>query len=605
MSEIPDSFEDLNPSSCPFLITNSLCDPVLLISIDSCGSYTAQLTGKVFKKGESVLLPVYSWQHDWVCDNEYIYPLPSDSISRATELLSNFNPSSLTYPEVLEVKKNGEARCFEIRIDEAILEKASTSSLRFSLESPPVGLRAEPYPYQNQGIAWMRDTLQKTNGLVLADEMGLGKTLQIIALLLLERPTLENPALIVCPTSLLANWGLELNKFAPDLSWRIHRGNDRARIHTQLNKSEILLTTYETLVGDEFLLGGIEWSYLICDEAQAIKNPDSQRRKATQSIRRKYTIPLTGTPVETSLADLWSLCDVAIEGLLGPLAEFIQSYPDNYQSAELVSEITDPIILKRRLADVAEQLPTRTNINIPLDLEGRLARGYEDTRQLILDTYKDAAPLVASGQLSLFCAHPWLSCKSTEADDWEDNVIIKKAEGYELKTPKVEACIDILKNAFFSGRKVIIFAAYNQLAEMLYEAAELSDNVYWNVINGSTPAEDRQRIVDDFSNFQGDAVLILNPKAAGAGLNIQAATVVIHYTQYWNPALEAQASARAHRTGQANPVSVYYLFYTNSVEEVMISRTEFRRNLAEAAIAVTDLDDQDICEALSITPIKS
>lgn len=603
MRELPPDYHTLVSLDCEdFKIADSLCDPVILIE-NIEGTPAAFLSGNIFTKGTHLYPKALSLKHTWIDDGRFIRPLPSDTPEMVDKLFYGLNPANLTFPQILNLRTKVENLPVEIRISEEILEAATTASRRFSLPAAPEGLQATLYPYQEQGVAWMDDTLGKLGGLILADEMGLGKTLQIISLILLRRPSKDHPALVVCPTSLIANWGIELMKFAPDLTWSIHRGDNRARIHTHLTETEILLTTYDTLVNDRLLLSSITWTYLIFDEAQALKNPDSKRRQAMNLFSRHYTIPVTGTPVETSLQDLWSLTDLAIPGLLGTRDEFSVTYPDSLESAEKLAEITDPVILKRRLGDVADQLPERINVKIPVDLGTDLANAYEQTREYICDTYPKAGQLVASGQLALFCAHPWLSVKDPEAENWEENIQIKKADGFNLITPKVEACLDLLASAFLNRRKVIVFAAYNNCREIIEAAANLPD-AYWNSINGSTPGEERQSILDEFSKHDGNAVLILNPKAAGSGLNIQAATIVIHFTQYWNPALEAQASARSHRTGQNNPVTVYYLYYEDTIERIMLDRTEFRREMADAAVAVTHTDSEDLEKALSLSPIK-
>ena len=603
MSELPADYKELSAEACnPLLISESICDPVILIEKFD-GKNQASLAGHVFKQGEHTYPKARTLEHNWISDGDFIRPLPLDVGVVLSKLFDGANARSLTFPEVLSLKSRAEELLIPVTISKQILEPATSASKKFSLPNKPQGLRANLYPYQEQGVAWMADTLDQLGGLVLADEMGLGKTLQILTLFLLKRPSKDKPALIVCPTSLIANWGLEIIKFAPDLTWAIHRGNDRARIHANLRQTEILLTTYDTMVNDYLLLSAVDWTYLVFDEAQALKNPSSNRRQALTNFQSTYTIPVTGTPVETSLKDLWSLADLAIPGLLGTQHEFETTYPDTIDSAAALSEVTDPFILKRRLEDVAEQLPARTNTEIPIDLGPALAAGYERTRQQILETYSTAGHLVATGQLALYCAHPWLSVKDPAAENWEENVQIKKTEGYQLLTPKVEVCLELLENAFSNRRKVIIFSAYNKCRELIEEAGINLPKSYWNSINGSTAGEERQSIIDEFTAHDGNAVLVLNPNAAGSGLNIQAATVVIHFTQYWNPAREAQASARAHRTGQKNPVSVYYLYYENTVERIMLDRTEFRREMADAAVTITMSDSEDIDRALNISPV--
>ncbi|MDB4543728.1 DEAD/DEAH box helicase [Akkermansiaceae bacterium] len=603
MNRLPRHFEELAEADFPDRkIVDIIIDPVLFVQ-RSGKTNIATLCGKILKKGRKNLIKTHSLEHSWIDDGVYLRPLPSDISKIIASFLEGIDPSNISYPQLLSLEKKIINYPLELEISEEILELPKIACQKYSVPSKTIGLQAKLYPYQEQGVAWMDDTLDRFGGLILADEMGLGKTLQIITLFLLKPPTNNRPALVVCPTSLLANWGNELDKFAPQISWAIHRGEGRARIYTELNSSQLLITTYETLVNDQLLLSSIEWTHVVFDEAQALKNPQSARRIATTLLERDFTIPVTGTPVETSLLDLWSLADLAIPGILGEQEDFLVNYPDSFESAESLSRLLNPIILRRNLGDVAEQLPERTNIEVPLSLGRGLDLAYEQTRSLICDEYPKAGQLVASGQLALFCAHPWLSTKDPTAENWEENVSIKKDDGFGLITPKVETCIDLISRSFKKNQKVIIFAAYNNVGDILQEAGSFSQ-AYWNSINGSTPGEVRQTIVDEFTHYDGNAILVLNPKAAGAGLNIQAATVVIHFTQYWNPALEAQASARAHRTGQKNPVDVYYLYYENTIERIMLDRVEFRREIAKSAVPIALLDEDHLNEALSISPIS-
>lgn len=458
------------------------------------------------------------------------------------------------------------------------------------------------FPYQARGVRWMWETINHTGGLILADEMGLGKTLQIIALLLMAPPKSDSPALIVCPTSLIANWQREFGRFSNGVTTMVHRGPNRTGVYRGLQTASVVITTYDTMLNDITIFSSFEWSWVICDEAQAIKNPDSNRRKAVAAIPRRRTIPMTGTPVENSLLDLWSLADVAIPGLLGGRREFEMTYPDSMESAHAVGQLCDPIILKRRVVDVAGDLPERIDIDIPLELDDALIDHYLQVREATIAQYPIAGALVATLQLQLLCAHPWL--RNVAAVDTESEYAeIFPSEIYPLMTPKMERAIELLREAFFNGKKVIVFALFNRVGDLLMQAFN-DISVYWGAINGSTPQELRQEIIDEFTSHDGPGCLVLNPKAAGAGLNITAATVVIHFTPVWNPALEAQASARAHRRGQTQPVYIYRLYYTDTVEAVMIERSTWKSELANESIPVSTRDRDDMKKALEIAPIK-
>jgi SNF2 family DNA or RNA helicase len=448
------------------------------------------------------------------------------------------------------------------------------------------------------------ENYQQNRGVILADEMGLGKTLQIIALLLMDIPVKSSPALIICPTSLIANWVREFEKFAPSINIMVHRGPHRAGIYRDLQVASVVITTYETMVNDISILSSFEWSWVICDEAQAIKNPHSNRRQAISTIPRRRAIPMTGTPVENTLIDLWSLADFAIPGMLGDRALFEMDFPDTVDAGRALGKLTDPVILRRRVRDVAADLPDRIEIDLPLELEDQLARHYDHVREVTMAKYPIAGALVATLQLQLVCAHPWLRVPDTPLVDVDDARIVMQSE-LPLLTPKIERTVDLLREAFANGRKVIIFSLFNRLGDLIKSACQEFPVTHWAAINGSTPQEDRQAIVDEFSANDGNACLILNPKAAGAGLNITAATVVIHFTPVWNPATEAQASARAHRMGQTEPVSIYRLFYKDTVEEVMMERSAWKSDLANETVPVSSRNADDLKRALRISPMKS
>jgi SNF2 family DNA or RNA helicase len=296
--------------------------------------------------------------------------------------------------------------------------------------------------------------------------------------------------------------------------------------------------------------------------------------------------------------------DIAIPGLLGSQEEFEAHWPDNIDSARSLAKLTDPFVLKRQITEVAKDLPDRIDIDVPLELGERLASEYERIRDETLAKYSQAGALVATGQLQLFCAHPWLRSANIGAPGWEDDDFnVDEAPGLPLLTPKMERTLELLREAFLRGKKVLVFANFNRCGPLIREAAAELPTAYWGAINGSTPQVNRQPIVDAFATHDGPAVLVLNPRAAGTGLNITAATVVIHFTQVWNPALEKQASARAHRRGQTQPVTIYRLFYVRTVEEVMLDRTHWKSELGNEAVPVTVRDGDDLARALAISPV--
>ena len=602
LSSLPLDFRSLTVSPPEgYSLSERVIDPVLILRRDA-EVMSVGLGGRWIVRGEARICQALSPAHGWVVDGTVIRPLPSDSAELLAKALGETRAADIPYTVVLNLMRHPpEGFCVEAEPEVLHSGQIAATSLPATIEIE--GLQADLFPYQAKGVRWMWETISHTGGVILADEMGLGKTLQVIALLLIDPPELASPALILCPTSLMANWVREFSKFAPNLSVHVHRGPHRAGIYRDLQIASVVITTYETMVNDIALISSFEWSWLICDEAQAIKNPNSNRRKAIATIPRRRSIPMTGTPVENTLKDLWSLADFAIPGLLGHLSVFEIEYPDTVDAGQALGKLTDPIILKRRVRDVAADLPVRIDIDLPLELDEALADHYADVREATRAKYPVAGALVATLQLQLVCAHPWLRVPQGKVGNW-DEAPVEVLEGITLMTPKIERVLELLREAFFNGRKVIIFAIFNRIGDLIRTAAERLGNAWWGAINGSTAQEDRQAIVDDFSGVDGPACLILNPKAAGAGLNITAATVVIHFTPVWNPALEAQASARAHRRGQTEPVTIYRLFYKDTVEEVMIDRSAWKSDLANETVPVSSRDADDLRRALEITPVR-
>lgn len=584
-----------------FSLSERVIEPVAILSRVS-GKMSVALGGKRTVRGEVRLIEAPSISHAWIADGAILRPLPKDAPGLVAKCLGDEAPNDISYATAIRLLRSP-PEGLEIEAAPDILHSGKIAAEELPPEIDIPGLQADLFPYQARGVRWMWETVNKTGGLILADEMGLGKTLQIIALLLMDPPENAAPALIVCPTSLIANWVREFGKFAPSLSLMVHRGAHRAGIYRDLQVASVVITTYETMVNDISIFSSFEWAWVICDEAQAIKNPHSNRRQAIVTIPRRKSIPMTGTPVENTLMDLWSLADFAIPGMLGDRTVFEVEFPDTLEAGQALGRLTDPIILKRRVRDVAADLPDRIDIDLPLELDDDLARHYDDVREATLEKYPVAGALVATLQLQLVCAHPWLRIPDAATVDWDEAKIVTR-EAIPLLTPKLDRTVELLREAFATGRKVIVFALFNRIGDLIRTACRDFAKTYWGAINGSTPQEDRQTIIDEFSAHDGAACLILNPKAAGAGLNITAATVVIHFTPVWNPALEAQASARAHRRGQTDPVTVYRLFYKDTVEEVMIERSAWKSDLANETVPVSSRDADDLRRALTISPVK-
>ena len=450
------------------------------------------------------------------------------------------------------------------------------------------------FPYQKNGLRWLTTITSQEIGGILADDMGLGKTIQILALIATESFERRVPSVVVAPSTLLENWRREIARFAPSLRALIHSGAGRTGFPSELSTNDVVLTSYDTLIRDLSLFRTIDWNIVVLDEAQAIKNPKTRRASAVRRLPRRVGIAVTGTPVENRLRDLWSITDFAVPGFLGTQAGFESTFQDDAHAAESLAPLVSPILLRRRVTDVANDLPERIEIPQALELDQRQAEAYDAIRQAIVDEYGDRATLVALTRLRMFCTHP--------------NLVGSAENDPTAESTKYQRLTEILEEIFSNAEKAVLFTSFNKMSDLAVVDISLRFGVCAFSIDGRTPIEDRLPTVDKFSDTVGGAVLVLNPRAAGTGLNITAANHVIHYNLEWNPAIEDQASARVYRTGQTRPVTVHRLFYVNTVEEIIDERLKRKRNLAATAVVGTDGSNdglEDILDALKKSPVRS
>lgn len=458
-------------------------------------------------------------------------------------------------------------------------------------DQTPIGVEATLYPYQLAGWRWLRFLLSEGIGGLLADEMGLGKTLQVISVLSDSGGTQLKPALIVAPGSLLENWRREIAKFAPHLTVLKHHGALRTGRPADLLGYDVVITSYDTVVRDNSLLNMVEWAAVILDEAQFIRNPQAQRTRSVKHLRRIVGLAVTGTPVENRLLDMWSVMDFVLPGHLGDQRTFEATFSNDVDGAAHLEPLVSPLMLRRLVADVAQDLPPRIDIPQVLELEEDEVAAYDALRQQIVDEYGANATLVALTTLRQFCAHPLLTGVGDSSDP--------------MSFSKFRRLDEIVEEIFAQNEKVIIFTSYIAMADMIASHIEARFGTFTGVIDGRLPIDDRQHMIDQFSAVGGSAALVLNPKAGGTGLNITAANHVVHYNPEWNPAVEDQASARAHRRGQSLPVTVHRLLIADTVEDVMDDRLTRKRELSETAvigIEGRDEEYQDIVAALSRSP---
>ena len=468
---------------------------------------------------------------------------------------------------------------------------ANRYKANIALETPP-SFVGTLFSYQSDGFRWLHTISSEEVGGILADEMGLGKTIQVIALLARESQETTTPSLVITPSTLLENWRREIKRFAPGLVTMIHRGAERTGFPSQLADNQIVMTSYDTLIRDVSLFNQVSWNIVVLDEAQAIRNPQTRRATVVRQLPRRVGIAVSGTPVENRLRDLWSITDFAVPGFLGTQADFETSFQDSTQGAVTLEPLVSPIMLRRLVKDVVSDLPDRIEIPQALELGHNQAVVYEAIRQETVRQYDQGASLAMLTNLRMFCTHP--------------NLVEESSNDPTYDSTKYERLTEILDEIFTNDEKVVLFTSFKKMVDIL--VSDISDrfNVLVFSIDGRTPVEDRQPTVDTFSTTMGSALLVLNPKAAGTGLNITAANHVIHYNLEWNPAVEDQASARVYRRGQTRPVTIHRLFYVNTVEEIIDDRLTRKRVLAAEAVVGTDGKDEsttDILNALKQSPM--
>ena len=425
--------------------------------------------------------------------------------------------------------------------------------------NPPADLNATLFPYQREGSSFARILTRLGVGCLIADEMGLGKTIQVISVLVDLPP--GSRSLVVCPLSLLENWRRELQNFAPKLNVLIHHGASRTGVPRGFDGFDVVISPYGTVVSDEGLMAHCSWDLVVLDEAQSIKNPDSTRARSVKSLRRRVSVAMTGTPVENSLQDLFSIAEFVMPSLLGTRLEFEQLFPDHLSAATQLGRIVAPLTMRRKVVDVATDLPSLVERDYPfvLDDEDRIA--YRDI--------ESARPGISGIQnLRVLCAH---------ADDRDANAVVNLAQ-----QPKVDFLLARLDELFQSGEKALVFASFSETLDRLAYLASLHDlSPYIGIVDGRMSTQARQAHVDALSTFPGPGCLFLNPAAAGVGLNITSANHVFHFNPEWNPQVTRQATARCFRRGQTLPVFVWHLYYSDTVEEHAVGIAEAKIDLAD------------------------
>jgi SNF2 family DNA or RNA helicase len=457
-------------------------------------------------------------------------------------------------PYVLEIFEN----INHLEFNQPILEaQQQLKDLDVLNPLPPYPFQATLRPFQQDGFVWMKSLHFRRIGGLLADDMGLGKTIQVVSLLsYLHKIGQLTPVLIVVPKTLIGNWEKELSKFSPELlhSFYIHSGSNRSKNPSFLKTIGITLTTYQTLVKDQLLFGQVNWQAVICDEAQAIKNPSTAASKVLKAMKARFRLAMTGTPVENSLSELWSIMDYVQPGLLGSLSEFKKEFVNKLEEGDHRNRVEELLmerlsrVYKRRTKskELGDQLPSKSIVVREVPMGPVQMELYKEVITLVKQ--KMLSGLEAIQKLKALSSHPAL------INDSYFNLSVKEV-------PKLEETMKIIEEVRAKGEKVLIFTEYLNMQQLLRKYIRETFDINPLIINGMTGR--RQELVDMFNSKPGFDAMILSPKAAGTGLTITAANHVIHYTRWWNPAVENQATDRVYRIGQERPVTVYYPIVTD------------------------------------------
>ena len=484
-------------------------------------------------------------------------------------LLKNFDQST--------INKNDEYNKFIKNIDKKEIDEEVTM---------PKELNADLRSYQKVGFEWLSLLDKYQLGGILADDMGLGKTLQMLAVILAYVENAQKPkaSIVVCPSSLTLNWLNEACKFAPSLKAMVIHGNSQERkeqIHN-IDNYNLVITSYDLLKRDldEYIELDYNFQYIIADEAQYIKNNNTQNAKAIKEIHAKTRYALTGTPIENSLSELWSIFDFIMPGYLFRYKKFKDLYEvpiakdNNEESMARLKMLIEPFVLRRIKKDVLTELPDKTITVLNNEMQGEqlkiyasyMAQARQEAKDEIIQNGFEKSQikiLALLMRLRQICCHPSLFLQD-----------------YTGESSKLTQCIEVMKDAVQAGHKILLFSGYTSMFEIIEKELKKEGIEYFK-LTGQTKVGDRIRLVDEFNQNENIKVFLISLKAGGTGLNLVGADMVIHYDPWWNLSAENQATDRTYRIGQKKNVQVYKLITKNSIEEKIYELQQRKAELAD------------------------
>ena len=477
----------------------------------------------------------------------------------------------------------------EIEIDRKFREQlAKMERAAALLPALPAGFAAELRDYQLDGYRWMMRLAEWGGGACLADDMGLGKTVQALAVLAARAHL--GPALVVAPTSVVANWRAEARRFAPALELRVYGDGDRAEALSTLVPGHLVLASYGLVTQNIAAFAAVEFATLVLDEAQAVKNAAAQRSQAMRKLKAQARIATTGTPIENHLGELWSLMRILNPGLLGSQEHFGKRFiaplerDPRAPERDTLRRLISPFLLRRLKSQVLEELPPRTEIVLSVEPSAEEAALLAALRRQAIERLAQGG----SGEQRRF--HVLAELTRLRRAACHPHLV---APEFKLNGAKLDQLLELMQELKENRHRVLVFSQFTDYLALVRAAFDQA-GIGYQYLDGSTPAKAREQAVSDFQAGAGDAFL-LSLKAGGVGLNLTAADYVIHLDPWWNPAVEQQATDRAHRIGQTRPVTVYKLIVKGSIEEQILQLHGSKRELVDSV-----LGEQDVAQGLSV-----
>jgi SNF2 family DNA or RNA helicase len=572
--------QKLNPGSSPKIRILGLGLPHIHVIGNSAGGLSygiyVEADSEQFELGKEL-----SHSMEYFASESVVVPLSKDEFKKLANTLEQFGPIDEDSDAI--VKANYLIRVsihadVGISFDELalkILDKLPVTTESIESTHPL-------WDYQRSGFSWLMRLWRNGLGGILGDEMGVGKTLQLLATACkVAEIDISKPALVVVPGNLLLKWCKDFVEFFPQFASQVyvHHGGSRLRSEDDIANQRIILTTYGTLVADEGLFCNVEFSVVCCDESHELKDPRTLKTKALRSLKSKSKFLATGTPIQNNLLDYWSLITlIAPEWAEGSSLATAEAFENTPEEARNLMEVTKHRILRRTQEQVQLTLPEGVEVVVPLELPSELASDYN---QIVGGLEQNEPNFAMSGHLQTrrqFCAHPGAFLEFDEP----------------LLGPKTSYLLDEIEKIIAIKEKAVVFIAdFNRPLDLYMMAVRNEFSGIWTgCIDGRIPMEARHVVLNEFTSFEGSAVIFVSPAVGGQGLDMVAANHVFHMNPSWNPAKTDQATFRVTRPGQTKETVIHHLYYINTIEERMHDLVSQKREISEAALEIAEAEAQ-------------